>query len=144
MSNEKTYKGNCFCGEVQFTVSGDPQAMGYCHCNSCRHWSASPLNAFTLWKTDALKITRGEDNIGTYNKTPRSFRKWCKSCGGHVFTVHPMWELVDVYAAIIPEFTYNAGIHVNYQETVLHMKDGLPKMKDLPKEMGGSGVVIEE
>ena len=24
-------------------------------------------------------------------------------------------------------------------ETTLRMKDGLPKMKDLPKEMGGSG-----
>jgi hypothetical protein len=33
---------------------------------------------------------------------------------------------------------------VNYQETKLHIKDGLPKMKDLPKEMGGSGVVLAE
>jgi hypothetical protein len=33
---------------------------------------------------------------------------------------------------------------VNYQETVLHIKDGLPKMKDLPQEMGGSSASVAE
>jgi hypothetical protein len=51
---------------------------------------------------------------------------------------------MDVYAAAIPGFSYRPGIHVHYQETVLPIKDGLPKMKDLPKEMGGSGITVEE
>jgi hypothetical protein len=141
---ERTYKGSCFCGAVQLTVSGEPAAMGYCHCESCRTWSAAPVNAFTLWKPDALKVTRGSENIGTYTKTPRSYRKWCKTCGGHLFTDHPVWGLVDVYAGVIQEFPYHAAIHVNYQETSLRIADGLPKMKDLPKEMGGSGTVVAE
>ena len=52
--------------------------------------------------------------------------------------------LIDVYAAMIPELSFRPGVHVNYQETKLRMKDGLPKMKDMPKEMGGSGVTVEE
>jgi hypothetical protein len=91
-----------------------------------------------------VQITRGGNNIGTYHKTDRSHRKWCKTCGGHLFTEHPHWGLVDVYAAAIPDFPYQAGVHVHYQETKLHMQDGLPKMKDLPKEMGGSGVSVAE
>jgi hypothetical protein len=138
------YKTKCFCGAVEFTVSGEPVAMGYCHCASCRHWSAGPVNAFTLWQPSAVKVTKGADNIGTYNKTPRSDRKWCKTCGGHLFTAHPHWGLVDVYAAVIPGFEHNAGVHVNYQETRLRINDGLPKLKDLPKEMGGSGVAVAE
>ncbi|MFZ3322020.1 MAG: GFA family protein [Usitatibacter sp.] len=141
---EKAYKGSCFCGTVQFTVSGDPAGMGYCHCESCRKWSAGPVNAFTLWKPGALKVTSGADRIGTYNKTPNSFRKWCKECGGHVFTDHPGMGLVDIYAAVIDDFPFQAGVHVNYQETELAMKDGLPKMKDLPKEMGGSGLMMAD
>jgi hypothetical protein len=144
MSNGKSYKGSCFCGAVQFTVSGEPVGMGYCHCESCRRWSAGPVNAFTLWKPEGVKITRGADNIGTYSKTPRSFRKWCKTCGGHLFTEHPTMGLTDVYAAVIPDLQYKAGVHVHYQETVLRIKDGLPKMKDLPKEMGGSGASLAE
>ena len=144
MDNAKTYRGACFCGAVQFTVSGAPAAMGYCHCDSCRTWSAGPVNAFTLWKPDALHITHGAKDVGTHHKTERSHRKWCKACGGHLFTAHPQWDLVDVYAASIPDFPYQPGVHVNYQETKLRIKDGLPKMKDLPKEMGGSGVTIAE
>lgn len=144
MNDERSYKGSCFCGAVQFTVSGAPAAMGYCHCNSCRHWSAGPVNAFTLWNPDAVKITQGEQSIGTYNKTPQSSRKWCKACGGHLFTDHPSWNLTDVYAATIPDLPFKPGVHVHYQETVLRMKDGLPKQKDVPKEMGGSGVLLPE
>ncbi len=91
-----------------------------------------------------MQITRGAENISTYNKTPRSYRKWCKTCGGHIFTEHPGMGLTDVYAAVIPDFPYRAGIHVHYQETKLRIKDGLPKMKDVPKEMGGSGVSVAE
>jgi hypothetical protein len=49
-----------------------------------------------------------------------------------------------VYAAVIPDFPYRAGVHVNYQETTLRIRDGLPKMKDVPAEMGGSGVSVAE
>ncbi len=142
--SDKTYHGSCFCGTVKFTVTGEPAAMGYCHCDSCRSWAAAPVNAFTLWQPESLRVTQGADNIGTYNKTPRSSRKWCKNCGGHLFTDHPHWQLVDVYAGVIEEFPYQAGVHVNYQETTLRIADGLPKLKDLPKEMGGSGVAIAE
>jgi len=139
-----THQGSCFCGAVQLTVSGEPAAMGYCHCQSCRSWSAGPVNAFTLWKIDGVKVTRGADFIGSYAKTPRSIRKWCTSCGGHLFTEHPNWGLTDVYAATIADFPYQPALHVNYQETRLPMRDGLPKMKDVPAEMGGSGVTIAE
>lgn len=67
-----------------------------------------------------------------------------KTCGGHVFTDHPGMGLVDIYAAVIPAFPYEPALHVNYAETRLRMKDGLPKMQDLPKEMGGSGLTLAE
>ncbi len=144
MIEGRTYNGSCFCGAVQFTVTGEPAAMGYCHCESCRHWSAGPVNAFTLWKPDAVKVTQGASNIGTYNKTPQSYRKWCKTCGGHLFTEHPGMGLVDVYAAVIPKLPFKAGVHVNYQESVLPIRDGVTKLKDMPKEMGGSGASLPE
>ncbi|MFO1519534.1 MAG: GFA family protein [bacterium] len=144
MNNEKIYHGSCFCGAVQITVAGQPEAMGFCHCNSCRQWSASPVNAFTLWKPEAVKITRGADNLGTYHKTGKSFRKWCKSCGGHVMTEHPPFGLIDIYAAMIPEYPFQPALHVHYGESVLRIQDGLPKQKDMPKEMGGSGILLSE
>lgn len=144
MSDQKSYTGSCFCGAVQLTVTGEPVGMGYCHCDSCRSWSAGPINAFTLWQPDAVKITQGEDKLASYSKTPASIRKWCRTCGGHLLTEHPSMGVIDVYAAVIPGFPYRAGLHVHYTETHLPMRDGLPKMKDLPAEMGGSGEVVAE
>lgn len=139
-----TYHGACFCGSVRLSVRGAPAAMGYCHCDSCRRWSAAPVNAFTLWQPDAVQVTHGAEHVGSFAKTPNSERKWCTTCGGHLFTVHPGLGVIDVYAATLPALPFHAGVHVNYQETTLPMKDGLPKLKDFPKEMGGSGIALPE
>jgi hypothetical protein len=138
------YQGKCFCGAVEISVEGEPVGAGYCHCASCRSWSAGPVNAFTLWKPEAVKFTKGEDNVGVFHKTGRSYRKWCTACGGHLLTDHPEWNLVDVYAATIPEFPFKAGVHVNYAQSVVRMKDGLPKLKDFPPELGGTGETVPE
>ena len=114
MSDATTYKGSCFCGSVQLTVTGEPAAMGYCHCESCRHWSAGPVNAFTLWKPDSVKVTQGAENIGTYTKTPRSLRKWCKQCGGHLMTEHPIWGWSCVRSRHTG-LSVPSGVHVNYR-----------------------------
>jgi hypothetical protein len=142
MSQQHT--GACFCGAVEVQVTGAPEAMGYCHCASCRSWSAGPVNAFTLWKPENVKVTRGEEHIGHYKKTEMSDRQFCTKCGGHLMTDHPPLGLTDVYAATIPTLDFQPGVHVNYQESVLRMKDGLPKLKDFPSEFGGSGEAMAE
>lgn len=82
--------------------------------------------------------------MGVFHKTGRSYRKWCTACGGHLLTDHPEWNLVDVYAATIPGFPFKAGVHVNYAQSVVRMKDGLPKLKDFPPELGGTGETVPE
>ena len=141
---EKTYEGACYCGAVKIVVTGDPVGAGYCHCANCRSWSAGPVNAFTLWPPEAVEVTEGQDHIGEYQANERSNRQWCKLCGGHLLTRHPPWGVVDVYAATIPSFPFAPAVHVNYESTVLPMKDGLPKLKDFPAELGGSGETLPE
>lgn len=138
------YLGSCFCGAVALSVTGEPKAMGYCHCSSCRSWSAGPVNAFSLWKPGAVRITKGADKVGSFQKTGNSIRKWCTVCGGHLLTEHPVWGLTDVYAATIPGLPFKAAVHVNYERTVLPMRDGLPKQRDFPAELGGSGELLPE
>lgn len=144
MTDNEIHEGSCFCGAVCFTATGNPEAMGYCHCESCRHWSAGPVNAFTLWSPNALQITHGEDNIDTYSKTSSSQRKWCRTCGGHLFTVHPEMGLVDIYVALLPDLPFEPGVHVHYQETVLPIPDRVTKFRDVPAELGGSGETMAE
>jgi hypothetical protein len=138
------HQGSCFCGSVKLEVTGSPEGMGYCHCGSCRSWSGGPVNAFTLWKPGAVRVAAGSEHVGTFQKTKLSERQYCKKCGGHLMTNHPPLGLVDVFAATLPSLKFVPGVHVNYAETVLPIRDGLPKLKDFPAELGGSGVAIPE
>ncbi len=102
------------------------------------------MNAFTLWKPETVKIAAAQQHVATYNKTSISDRKYCAKCGGHLMTNHPPFGLIDVYAATLPTLRFSPGVHVNYSETVLPMRDGLPKLKDFPSELGGSGIAVPE
>ena len=113
------HQGSCFCGSVKLEVTGSPEGMGYCHCGSCRSWSGGPVNAFTLWKPGAVRVTGGSEHVGTFQKTKLSERRYCKKCGGHLMTNHPPIGLVDVFAATLPSLKFVPGVHVNYAETVL-------------------------
>jgi hypothetical protein len=144
MSDAAARTGRCFCGAVEIAVTGEPAAMGYCHCGACRAWSAGPVNAFTLWPSGTVRITKGAEQLASIQKAPNSIRKWCKACGGHLLTEHPQWSLTDVYAAVIPDLPFKPALHVNYASTVLPMRDGLPKQKDFPAELGGSGELLRE
>ena len=139
-----THKGKCFCGAVEIEVSGDPMGMGYCHCESCRAWASTLVHNWTAWPPEAVVVTKGADNIGTFSKTEMSDRKFCKTCGSNIMTVHPTMGMTDVCAGTIPTLEYQPGVHVNYAETVHPMQDGLPKFKDFPSEMGGSGDMLPE
>ena len=144
MPSENEYQGQCFCGAVELRVTGNPVGAGFCHCSSCRSWAAAPVNAFTLWPPSAVRVTRGAEHVGSFSKNPSSVRKWCKACGGHLLTEHPGMGLIDVYAAVLPGFRFEPGVHVNYAEAVLPLHDGLPKLRDFPKELGGSGEMAAE
>lgn len=138
------HRGVCFCGAVEIAVRGTPVDIGYCHCTSCRTYSGAPLVAFTIWPTSSFEVTRGADLLGGFNKVGTSDRKFCTRCGGHLFIDHPHLGVVDVRAAALPTIHFEPKAHLNYGEAVLPVKDGLPKFKDLPREIGGSGELVPE
>jgi len=102
------------------------------------------VNAFSLWKPQAVRYTRGAEYVATFEKTKLSRRQFCVKCGVHLMAEHPPLGLVDVFTATLPSLAFEPGVHVNYAETVLPMRDGLPKLKDFPAEFGGSGEAVAE
>ena len=101
---------------IEIQVTGAPVAMGYCHSNSCRSYSGSPVNAYLLWKAEDVTVTKET------------------RCGGHLMTHHPTFGLTDVHASVPPRVMFEPVIHLHYAEAVLPMKDGLRKLRDFPVE----------
>lgn len=139
-----THRGTCFCGAVEIEVVGEPLEMGYCHCTSCRTYSGSPLVAYILYKSEDVKVTRGAELIAGFMKTRMSDRQHCTRCGGHLITGHPDFGLTDVRPTVLPGVAFKPTVHLHYGERVLPVRDGLPKLKDFPKEVGGSGEYLPE
>jgi len=57
---------------------------------------------------------------------------------------HPALGLVDVRAGALRNFPFKPTVHLNYEETVLPIMDGPPKLRDFPASIGGSGETVPE
>lgn len=141
-ATSEVHMGHCFCGAVKVEVYGEPAMQGYCHCESCRSHTGALVRGFTLWPKDAVKVVEGR--LAGFNKMGFTDRQHCTICGGQVLIVHPTIGMVDVHASTIGDFPFRPTLHVNYQEHVLRVRDGLPKLRDMPPEFGGSGQIMPE
>ena len=125
-------------------VAGAPDVMGYCHCGDCAAWAAAAINSFGYWPANSVRIAKGEDRIGTFNKTANVYRRFCKVCGGHVFTDIGPGNSLMVYPNAVPGLAHEPTLHVHYGSKTVSVRDGLPKFKDLPTETGGSGEILPD
>ena len=66
---DKKHIGECYCGSIQFEVSGDPVLQAICHCTYCRGWSASPVKGVTAFPGGAMSIMKGKEHLKTFAKT---------------------------------------------------------------------------
>jgi hypothetical protein len=48
------FEGGCLCGAVRFVASGQPEAVAWCHCQSCRSHSGAPVSVFVAFRRDRL------------------------------------------------------------------------------------------
>jgi hypothetical protein len=140
----KTHKGECYCGAVAIEVRGAPLDMGYCHCEACRRYSAAPVSAFTLWKEENVNVIKGAEFLGKFKSSEMSDRCYCTKSGGNIMVDHPTLGLIDVRLGALGKFPFKPTVHLNYEESVLPIKDGLPKLKDFPTSIGGSSETMPE
>ena len=76
-------RGSCLCGAVAFELDLPFKVVHNCHCSRCRkaRAAAHTTNGFT--PADALRFTRGEDNLVTYRLPEARFfsHVFCRTCG---------------------------------------------------------------
>ena len=91
-----------------------------------------------------MSLIKGAEFLGRFESSDISDRRYCTKCGSHISVDHPTLGLIDVRIGALRDFQFKPKVHLNYDETILPMKDGLPKLKDFPAEIGGSGEKLAE
>ena len=75
----------CLCGQVHYTVTGDPAFSGICHRRNCQRYTGSAFETIVAFPTEAIKV-QGE--LKTYQDTGDSgqpvFRRFCANRGSGV------------------------------------------------------------
>jgi len=135
--------GPCLCGAVEVTAAGSPEAMGYRHCRSCRSSSGGPVDAFSLWQPDAVRVTKGAEQVAlcqARDERTQILREMRRASDDQSSPAQPGRR----FAATIPTLAFTPAVHVDYAKAVPQIRDGLPKQKDFPAEFGGSGEFMDE
>ena len=52
--------------------------------------------------------------------------------------------LFDIFAGLVRDLEFRPTLHINYENAILPIRDGLPKFKDLPAPFGGSDETMPE
>lgn len=86
MAVEVVSTGGCACGEVRYTLRGEPSKVGICHCTECRKETGSVFLAYADWPRQNFEVS-GE--FETYHG-----RSFCPRCGSRLF------HLSDLHAEI--------------------------------------------
>ena len=81
------YSGRCRCGNVTYTISGEPIWNMSCHCNWCQTTSGSAFRTFVLFKETDLEISG--DSLSSYEDTTTDhgrpmINQFCRNCGTQI------------------------------------------------------------
>jgi len=76
-------EGQCLCGAVTFTVSGDVSSFHICYCSRCRHSTGSAHASNIFAKPECITWHSGEEYIQRFElPAAKSWTKqFCKQCG---------------------------------------------------------------
>ena len=125
----ETLTGTCLCEGVEYEVS-DLQAMGYCHCTRCQHWTGSSLAGVVVAKEN-FNVTKGEDLVKTYEShlAPRNF---CSDCGSSIFD--DLGEVYFVAAGLIGDLDMKPSFHqqVAYKASWHEIGDDAQQFDEMP------------
>ena len=71
--------GGCLCGAVRYRAEGKVKWTSYCHCQSCRRATGSPVAAFAGFDETRFSYTAGAPQV--FASSPGVRRSFCGRCG---------------------------------------------------------------
>lgn len=122
-------QAECFCGDIKIEISGPPDWVSYCHCNSCRKATGAPVTAYASFKNTLLSVKSGKLNF--YESSPGT--KWgsCSVCHSPVsyqskkYPEDTHFHLITISA--YEDLRPDSHVHVEEKVQWLNIEDDCPK-----------------
>jgi hypothetical protein len=91
--------GGCHCGAIRYQAEGEALTHGLCHCNDCRRAAGAPMVGWTMYRKDAVTVTRGA--LKVYASSEHGRRHFCPECGTGLFYTNAqnLPGIIDIQSA---------------------------------------------
>jgi hypothetical protein len=91
--------GGCHCGAIRYEAEGQALTHALCHCTDCRRHAGAPMVGWTMYKLDAVKVTKGTPKV--YASSEHGRRHFCPDCGTGLFFTNEkiLPGIIDVQSA---------------------------------------------
>lgn len=132
--SDQEYTGGCQCGDIRYTISGQPVMAAICHCTMCRRAHSAPAVAWAMFEESQVVFSKG--NPKNFTSSDEGQRGFCAACGTQIcFTANYLPNLIDISVgslddpeAITPTFHYWHSKHLSWAEYA----DKLPRHSEFP------------
>ncbi len=95
-------RGRCLCGAITFAFDGKPNWTLYCHCESCRRATSSPVTVWISVPRKAFRITSGA--MSHYASSLGVRRGFCGQCGSPLsYEADRVSDEIHLYAASLED-----------------------------------------
>jgi hypothetical protein len=129
--------GGCLCGAVRFEISEPPVSASYCHCTRCQRRTGTAASAQARIVPGSLRITAGEELLGTFEPEDGAPKVFCTACGSALWSVNP--KTGQPGAVRMAAFDEDPGIRPSWRQYVTYAAsweaipdDGLPRYPERP------------
>ena len=81
MSSENKITGECFCGEIKYSLDGPLAPARSCHCSRCRKAFSGNGSTMTFVKENNFQWVQGEEKITLLTNKEGVALGFCSLCG---------------------------------------------------------------
>mmetsp|Transcript_55602 Transcript_55602/g.113656 ORF Transcript_55602/g.113656 Transcript_55602/m.113656 type:complete len:143 (+) Transcript_55602:55-483(+) len=106
MANIEPFLGKCLCGGVTYKVSAAPVTSLMCICTECQTIGGGFGVGSVVAPQEAVTVETGSDLLQEFQmsgSTKGVTRRFCKTCGTHVFANNPAYPLMAVHAGTLDD-----------------------------------------
>ena len=108
MSEDK--RGQCVCGEVSYTIVGEPKRVTICHCKWCQRRTGSAFGVEVVFDHSQIKIN--DESVTRYRHLSDESGRWldqhfCAKCGSNIgFTLEAVPGVRTIAAGTFDDPTW--------------------------------------
>lgn len=130
--NKHYLTGTCYCGNLQYAITGEFSSQCFCHCRSCQLAGGAPFLAWGTIDRTRFDITHGTLKVIT--KSTRVTRGFCDQCGTSLTYLHDNrpGELDICLATIDEPGLVRPDYHIWVADKLpwISIDDGLPQYQE--------------